>query len=110
MYGSFNHDYEKKMCEEKGLAMGKSLLQSSIEIVIQIGTAMNETSAKIAECPKPSLNNVFQRYMEDNGYNYRQNVLQFVTFLKSKKICLIDWKLKDVKNFDIFTIHRRKPL
>ena len=48
--------------------------------------------------------------MEDNGYMYNHKMTQFVTTLKSRRICSIDLIPKNVKNSDFLSILYSKTL
>ena len=71
---------------------------------------MSETKAAFAERTTRSLKNILYRYMEDYGYKYIRKMSQFVTTMKSKKFCSIDFRPKSIKNFDSLTILYSKPL
>ena len=59
---------------------------------------MSENSAAFADCSIRSLENLFYRYMGDNGYKYIHNLTQFVTTPNSRSNCSIDLIPKKVKN------------
>ena len=59
---------------------------------------MSETKAAFAERTKRSLNNTSNRHMEDYRYNYLYKMTEVVTTLKSRRKCLIDLKLKNIRS------------
>ena len=52
---------------------------------IQFDSTMNETKAAFAELKRRSLKNILYRYMEDYGYEYIQELPQFIATLNLKK-------------------------
>ena len=48
--------------------------------------------------------------MEDNGYMYNHKMTQFVTTLKSRRLCSIDLIPENVKNSDFLSILYSKTL
>ena len=71
---------------------------------------MSETKAAFAERTIRSLKKILYRYMEDNVYNYIQNLIQFVSTLNSRRNYSIDLIPKNVKSSDFFSILYSKPL
>ena len=55
---------------------------------------MIETKAAFAERTKRSLENILYRYMEDYGYKYIHQLLQFITTLNSRRNSSIDMRSK----------------
>ena len=71
---------------------------------------MSETKAAFAERTTRSLQKIFYRYMEDNGYKYIHKLIQLVTTLNSRRKCSIDLIPKNLKNSDFLSTLYSKPL
>ena len=77
---------------------------------IQSYSAMSETRATFAEREMPSLENIFYRYMDDDGFKYLHKLSQFVTTMNSGKSCSIDLIPNIINNPDFLSILYCRPL
>ena len=77
---------------------------------IEIYSTKNEAKAAFAGRTIRSLKNILYLYMEDYGYKYFHELLQFIGTRNSRNNCSIDMKPNHVKNSDFMSILYSKPL
>ena len=71
---------------------------------------MSETKAAFAERTTRSWKKIPFHYIEDFGYNYIHELLQFITTLNSRRNSSIDMRPNTVKNCDFLSNLYSKPL
>ena len=100
----------KKTWVDKGTEFAGEFKKLCKAESIQLYSTLSETKAAFAEPTIRSLKNILYCYMEDNGYRCIHKLTQFVTTLKSRRICPTDLIPKNVENSDFLLILYSKPL